>query len=65
MAITIENSTAEAIYKLLKQVPASEVERLRLMLNQDVPETVEEEEPAWYQMSHAAMARFFEDEHRH
>lgn len=37
MAITIENSTAEAIYEALKQVPESELERLRAMLMARVP----------------------------
>jgi hypothetical protein len=37
MAIIIKNATAEAIYEALKQVPASEVERLRVMLNANSP----------------------------
>lgn len=41
MAITIENPTAEEIYEALKQVPESEVERLRTMLVAKVP-TVDE-----------------------
>ena len=37
MTITIENSTAEEIYKALQQVPASEMERLRAMLLAETP----------------------------
>lgn len=62
MAITIENATAEEIYEALKQVPESEVERLRMMLSQDAAGM--EEEEAWHQASKTSAARFFEDEER-
>jgi hypothetical protein len=41
MGITIENPTAEEIYEALKQVPESELERLRAMLMAKAP-TIDE-----------------------
>jgi hypothetical protein len=60
MAITIENPTAEEIYEALKQVPESELERLRVMLSAGDAEQTEE--VAWHQASRTSATRFFEDE---
>ena len=45
MSITIENPTAEAIYHALKQVPESEVARLRELLATNAP--VVDESSEW------------------
>lgn len=62
MSITIENPTAETIYAALREVPAHEIERLKVLLNSEPEETAKTEETAWHQVSHAAATRFFEEE---
>ena len=63
MSITIENPTAEEIIAAIKsQIPDSEFERLKVLINQDSLEAVEVEEAAWHQASHAAATRFSEEE---
>ena len=63
MSITIENPTAEEIIAELKrQIAPSEFERLKVLLNDEHPETAEEEENAWREISARSAARFFEEE---
>ncbi len=63
MSITIENPTAEEIIAAIKaQIPNSEFERLKILINQDSEETAEEEETAWRAASSHAATRFFEEE---
>jgi hypothetical protein len=62
MSITIENPTAEEIIAAIKaQIPDSEFERLKILINQESEETSEEEELVWHTASTHAATRFFEE----
>lgn len=60
MPITIPNSTAEAFFEAVQQLPTSEIERFKQLMAAEPAET--EEERAWHEASAQSAARFFEDE---
>lgn len=63
MSIVIENPTAESIFAALRDVPAEELSRLKVMsLGEAREETLEEEEAQWHRVSVHSAARFDEDE---
>ncbi len=62
MSITIEDTTAEAFYAAFKQLPLSEVERLKQLIAAEKAETAEDEEGAWHQAAARSAARFFQEE---
>ena len=61
MSILIENPTAESLWRVVQQLPAGEIERLKELINTP-SEDDDNEEIAWREASVQAARRFFEDE---
>ena len=62
MSILIENPTAEAVWQVVQQLPADEIERLKKLINSPRTETRDEEEVAWCEASVQSATRFFDEE---
>ena len=62
MSILIEHPTAEAVWQVVQQLPADEIERLKQLINAPEGETREEEEATWRTASARSAVRFFDDE---